>query len=74
MLQGILYSLKVEDRIELAHMPVVLTLGKPRDKVFEFAPQLMDKNCMGPNERIRLFVSSEFGTGATFLSKSLKRD
>ena len=39
----ILYSLKVKDRIESAHMPVVLTLGKPRDKVFEYAPQWMDK-------------------------------
>ena len=39
----ILYFQKVEDPIESAHMPVVLTLGKPCDKVVESAPRWMDK-------------------------------
>ena len=47
--------MRVEDRVELAHMPVVLTkgkpgltMGKPSDKVVESVPQWMDQIVWDP--------------------------
>ena len=68
----IVYSLKVEYRMEKAHIPVVLILGKPRDKVIEPAPQWMDEIVWDTTKESDS-VRFEFSRGATFLPNSLKR-